>query len=131
MTEYRKGQRVRVEWPNGSAVEGPVVMEPAGGPWVTYGARGRMACIEPSALKAAGATVTVLAEPRPEEPTGLGAVVEAGGIKHLNGGGFWIALHEIWIALHEDAREPQGAWITRRGWADLIDPVVLHEGWQP
>lgn len=67
-------------------------------------------------------TATVLEEPHVKEPKGLGAVVEAGGIQHLGAGG------GIWIALHEDAREPGGVWTQRRLWADLVDPVVLSEG---
>jgi hypothetical protein len=72
-----------------------------------------------------GATVTVLSEPRPEEPTGLGAVVEADSESVPTPRRVWTRIpRETGDNLWHD-----GAYLVK--WSDLIDPVVLHEGWTP
>lgn len=113
MTEYRAGQRVRIE------VEGVVLeaME-SGALRVTVDVDGESWYLR---APAHGVTVTVLSEPRPEEPTGLGAVVEARV-------GVW--------GLRRWLRNFSGLWVTDHPimpvpWSDLIDPVVLSEGWKP
>ena len=64
------------------------------------------------------ATIEILAQPRPDEPQGLGAVARDGSGR-------------VWASVKDDTRTPwycpeTGDW---RGWDDLTDPVVLSEGW--
>lgn len=67
-------------------------------------------------------TIEVLEPPRPEEPTGLKAVV--------------LARSTLWVESLEQAREPfyrdsDGAWVWNGGfytWADLTDITVVHPG---
>lgn len=74
-------------------------------------------------LEADGVTIEVLAEPRIPEPKGLGAVVEAA--TEDDGKRFPFILNEGVVRTCN--------WLSpRRGWArwdDLIDPVLLSEGW--
>ena len=117
MTTYRAGQRVRIEWPSdGSAVEGvldsnlKLAISKLGGYWIYV-----------TSARAAEGTVTVLSEPRPDEPTGLGAVVEASIAD-------WGTRR--WIRTF-DGNWATDAPICTVRWSDLIDPVVLSEGWTP
>ena len=122
MSKYRAGQRVRIEWPDGHVLEGLVQLV-NGHPFVRA----------PLGLDKywldrdhEAPTVTTLSEPRPDEPTGLGAVVEASALPILGGEPVsrrrWV-LSEGWT-WHAVRMEP-------RKWTDLIDPVVLSEGWTP
>jgi hypothetical protein len=122
---YREGQRVRIEWPGGSVVEGvlqsqrstdllSVVVPRAGGETTLW---------QPDASVADGRTVTILSEPEVPEPTMMGAVVEAlspltdkRSLYVRRGDGTW------WRA---DAGSTRG-WTTP--WETMIDRVVLHEG---
>lgn len=71
----------------------------------------------------ASLTVEVLAEPRPPEPTGLGAVVrDANGTAWVRASGW--ATDLPWVARPLNDRIPR-----LRKWADIPDPVVLSEGW--
>ena len=72
-----------------------------------------------------GHRIEVLAEPRPDEPTGLGAVVEAAGLRwvrvetrpDLGRLGYW------WT--------PNAA-INSERWDGIPDPItVLSPGWEP
>ena len=74
-------------------------------------------------------TLEILLEPRPDEPTGLGAVVEAASTERPD-------VREKWVR----ARCERHQWRPEKGyaslnldlyvpWEDLIDPVVLSEGW--
>lgn len=107
---YKPGQRVRIEWPDGTTVEGVLTSN------VQVGRTAFM----PYEVGHDGRNVTILSEPRPDEPTGLGAVVRASVERRVP---------EPWV------REPWGGWVSedgsRRPWSALIDPVVLHEGWVP
>lgn len=65
------------------------------------------------------ATITVLAEPRPDEPKGLGAVVEAACV-HVEDRQMWIRdQNENWRSQHGSPDD----------WDSLIDPVVKSHGW--
>lgn len=131
----RVGQRVRVT----RVVEGVVgeVLQHAFG--VTTDA-GRSWWFTDRPAIAGDLTVEVLAEPRPPEPTGLGAVVEARlardrlprrhrflAVPSPNGTTKW--------ALVVAGHSPTGECVTRSEpanpctWDELADPVVLSEGW--
>jgi hypothetical protein len=71
-------------------------------------------------------TVIILSEPRPEEPTGLGAVVEADSESVPTPRRVWTRITRWWTG---DNLWHDGAYLVK--WSDLIDPVVLHEGWTP
>lgn len=110
MTTYRVGQRVRIEWPDGSAVEGYLQKDAC---VVRYADRHYCDSV---VAERDGATITVLSEPRPEEPTGLGAVVMVGERGRLR------------------VRVQEGKWrdssLNLYGWEQNPDPVVvLSEGW--
>jgi hypothetical protein len=122
---YREGQRIRAEWPDGGAVEGVVEWRPANDLVIPVGD----IVVGLGALLAKGCTVTVLSEPRPEEPTGLGAVVKATCDGY---DGEWV--RQSGGADGSAGRARGWFWCGgghHRGWAELIDPVVLHEGWTP
>lgn len=133
MTTYRVGQRVRIEWPDGSAVEGvlrpqrysdtlSVVVPRAGGGETMW---------QPGAQMNDGRTVTILSEPRPEEPTGLGSVVEA----RVRVG----VLPFLFVRVSPESGEYVWRVVDPRSvlgnsfymWSTLIDPVVKSEGWKP
>lgn len=123
MTAYRAGQRVRAEWPDGSAVEGVCEWRPGNDLVIPVGD----IVVGLGALLAKDCTITILAGPRPEEPTGLGAVVEAAYADHPR---------QKWISNRGDADGPRNRWTSIPYWGFLdwdclIDPVVLHEGWTP
>ena len=118
MTEYKVGQRVRVE------VEGIVSWAKSHHPDVQVKPINGG---DPLLFEMDGsAEITVLSEPRPDEPKGLGAVVEAG-------------------SPYDGQRYPyvrtpgrvggDDRWYRATGmcsmWESLIDPVVLREGWTP
>ena len=71
------------------------------------------------------ATIEVLAEPRPDEPTGLGAVVEASSVRHPDNRRKYVHTR-TWDGL---------CWSSEKGtvpWSDLLDPItVLSPGWEP
>ena len=121
MTTYRAGQRVRIEIEGmlrttediGSPPGGLVFQADDGWPTPFRFVDGDFAGIARNGI------ITVLSEPRPEEPTGLGAVVEAAI-------GDWEPRR--WL------RTFTGHWATNAPivdvpWADLLDPVVLSQGW--
>lgn len=121
MIAYRAGQRVRIE------LDGEVLEVFDG-----FALKVRAdvdGCSWYFKAPARGTTVTVLSDPRPDEPPGLGAVVEAG----TSTGGD----RRQWVRIPDtiDAFDARRTWIASgmnpREWADLIDPVVLSEGWTP
>jgi len=126
---YRVGQRVRIEWPEGSAVEGSLTAcgccDGCDEPILVIAHVGKADhhfWADPT-IDDDGRTVTVLAEPRPDEPTGLGAVVEASSRN---------ADRRRWVRL-EDERDPW-YWADSLGWEcvswnRLVDPVILSQGW--
>ena len=129
MSEYKAGQRVRIEWPNGSAVEGVLTTPRYGGsPSVAVPrAGGETTLWQPGAQVADNRVVTILSEPRPDEPTGLGAVVEASWRDRGR---------ELFVRARRDRYQwrPEKEYSTTNlyvPWDDLIDPVVLSEGWTP
>lgn len=120
MSKYRAGQRVRIEWKNGSVVEGVLERDRDGATLsvIVPRAGAERTMWQPDFED--GRVVTILSEPRPEEPTGLGAVVEA----------------------YEYPGSPLRRWVRTEyenspwvfpghssKWANLIDPVVLSQGW--
>ena len=114
MTTYRVGQRVRIEWPDGTAVEGYLQKDAC---VVKYANRHYYSDIV--VAERDGATITVLAEP---EPQGMGAIVEA----QLNANG----PRRRWM------RDFDGTWTeeftaTPAKWAHLTNQVILAEGWTP
>ena len=128
MTAYRVGQRVRVTWPNGTAVEGTLapkfdaglaVLVPAqnGTEWPVWIGDSNGADL----IAEDYAEVTILSEPRPEEPTGLGAVVEASIGRLVRTESCRVGDDRVWVDSNADAYL----------WIELVDPVVLHEGWTP
>ena len=118
--KYRKGQRVHIEWPGGEALDAYVT---SGGmsvnlPWGGY--------LHLNSLAMKDATVRVLSDP---EPTGLGAVVEAASRAYrrhqqTSSSGLTPRMIQLW-------RRSSGGSGYRHNWAELIDPVVLSEGWTP
>jgi hypothetical protein len=113
VTEYRAGQRVRIEWLDGigtTAIEGPLVVGDMAALRVEYGPDGRDWFYVGSSWWESAATVTILSEPRPEEPTGLGAVVEA---EWANGGGVSPPTKDHWVRLPN----PDGG----RWWHDGVE----------
>lgn len=125
MNRYREGQKVRIDYAKGGAIEGEVQIRSGVYYLITDGSIY-------SALGNAEATseriITILSEPRPDEPQGLGAVVEAGS--PLDGKRY----HYV------KSPRRSGAWWRAGGanddgfnspWDSLIDPVVLSEGWKP
>lgn len=137
---FKAGQKVRAEWHNGSgAIEGMLVEDStyAGGlvlrmhPWRSGGSQ-HICPMSIAGLLELG-TVTVLAEPRPEEPTGLGAVVRA-----RFGDSFDEGLRErmgrtVWVR-RVGQKKSQPAWVTHDGnyyseWDRLTDIEILQQGW--
>ena len=130
MTTYRAGQRVRIEWPepdDGFVMEGRLVLRSMK-PGV---ADESLALDAPDAYYwlstvPGNCTVTILSEPRPDEPTGLGAVVRAECDGYL---GLWVRQRGA-----EVARNHGWFWCSgdhHRAWDELINPVVMSEGWTP
>ena len=118
MSEYKVGQRVRIEWPDGDAVEGTITHRPyeehphilLTGP--TSATRWRVDDTD-------GRTVTILSEP---EPTGLGAVVRATVNGHRivcnrDHNGVWWPHRDMGL----------GEWRTPP-WSAMGDPEILFEG---
>jgi hypothetical protein len=114
---------VRIEFPNGTAVEGYVMRDLC---YVEFGFGRALDMIgaemDPEPIRP---VITVLAEPRPEEPTGLGAVVEAAYADHPR---------QKWVNNRGDADGPRNRWTSIPYWGFLdwdclVDPVVLSEGW--
>ena len=116
-TPYRAGQRVRVEWPDGSAAEGVVEWSNANGWAMPLGD----IYVGLDALAAKPTRITVLAESRPAEPVGLGAVVHDGaGVLHVR---IWDAPYP-WV--------PVGPPIAPSKWEQLPLPITIRsEGWTP
>lgn len=123
--KYRVGQRVRIEWPDGTLVEGLLSSSPSGKPILYTPVWSQ--CFDPS-ISGDGRTVTILSEPRPEEPKGLGAVVRARARIGADPPG------RVWIRIAKGGersvcwRSPDflgPVWAT---WDNMIDPVVLSEG---
>ena len=77
-----------------------------------------------------GRTVTVLAEPRPDEPQRIAAVVRA---DHEARSG--LTRHTAEIVRFKRERKIHAWWCVDCfavcGWDDLIDPVILSPGWTP
>jgi hypothetical protein len=135
VTKYRAGQRVRIEWPTGAVLEGPITYiggtQPENGCVLSIGN-----AVSVDVPGVDDRVVTVLSEPRPDEPQGLGAVVEARFItasfededrkryvrRPLNIGDAGYAIDQFWVS--EDGR-------TYSSWRHLRGPVVLSEGWTP
>jgi hypothetical protein len=118
MSEYRVGQKVFIEWPDGSSVTG-TVGELGGRLFVNFSGNAKRN-VDLEWAKEEGATVTILAEPRPDEPTGLGAVVETYGALTDE--------REKWVLMDKGRWRGQRSGFYR-DWVGLIDPVVLSEGW--
>ena len=126
MSEYKVGQRVRIEWPDGTLIEGvlreaeaslsPSLVIPRGGSQVLmwqadFGIEG---------TSRDGRVVTILSEP---EPTGLGAVVRATVNGHRivcnrDHNGVWWPHRDMGL----------GEWRTPP-WSAMGDPEILFEGW--
>lgn len=133
MTTYRAGQRVRIEWPDDdAAMEGRLIARS-----FTGLVREQLSLAMPDAYYAlenlpGDCTVTVMSEPRPDEPTGLGAVVEASAADVAVGARLtWVRARterNEWRPSTEVYCDNSGFY---RAWASLIDPVVLSEGWTP
>lgn len=120
MTKYREGQRVRIEWPNGSAVEGTVEIR-YGDLQIAIGE------ITPTwwMVDFTGSDNRVVTILPTMEPIGLGAVVEASWRDRPR---------ELFIRARRDSYQwrPEKEYATTNlyvPWSDLIDPVVLSEGW--
>lgn len=117
--EFKVGQRVRVDG-SGRAIEGMIISEPP--PvrtlWVDVESH-----VFPMGRMQKVGTITILSQPRPEEPKGLGAVVEAHVAKNPDRRQFIRIVGDVnlWQA-------PSG-WLF--DWDELIDPVVLSEGYLP
>ena len=122
MSEYKVGQRVRIEWPDGALIEGvlkddvstlsPSLVIPRGGMQVT--------AWQPDYDSGDGRVVTILSEP---EPTGLGAVVRATVNGHRivcnrDHNGVWWPHRDMGL----------GEWRTPP-WSAMGDPEILFEGW--
>lgn len=123
MTEYRAGQKVRIEGQSW-AIEGILFTGPRERLFVDMPGDDYEWPIDE--WDAGRATVTVLSEPRPEEPTGLGAVVEAAasGVE-----GSPPDVRATWLRVHGDYWErDNGVGVA---WRFLVDPVILSEGWTP
>jgi hypothetical protein len=127
MSTYRAGQRVRIEWPNGDALEGTLAERPFDGLQATL--TGPTTRIWMPIDVVDGRTITILAEPRPEEPTGLGSVVEAACVHDEDFRRTWVRLDEVWVSAGWVGPPP--AKDGADDWDSLIDPVVLHAGWEP
>lgn len=121
MSKYKVGQRVRVEYANGTVLEGVLAPGRSGGRFsISVGWTNPV----PVPIASEASAITILAEPRPEEPKGLGAVVEA-GINHNYGP--TDPYREIWVRTKYDWVQCNGT--LRANWVDLADPIVKHEGW--
>lgn len=123
MIEYQAGQRVRIEFPASDALPGKVTVE---GVLEIEGATGKPVLYVPGTggyimpeLDGQDRIVTVLAEPRPEEPRNLGAVVIAGFEEQC----------ERRVFVHVGAATWYGVGIGLVSWPLLTDPVIEHEGW--
>jgi len=121
MSEYKVGQRVRIEWPDGSAVEGVVQVQRTG-PAISVGAAQFPTWYDLEWVGGDGRTVTILSEPRPDEPTGLGAVVRATVNGHRivcnrDHNGVWWPHRDMGL----------GEWRTPP-WSAMGDPEILFEG---
>jgi hypothetical protein len=125
MSKYKVGQRVHLEWPDGTIVEGVLTSEMKVG----------RTTFMPYAVGSDDRIVTVLEEPpRLEAPTGIGAVAEANCIHWMyanrKGRRAWIFNGTMWI--------PEGApfngngdWVWAVEWESLVDPVIISDGWSP
>jgi hypothetical protein len=125
VTTYRAGQRVRVE------IDGEVLEVFDG-----YALKVR-ADVDGDAwyfkAPALGCTVTILSEPRPGEPQGLGAVVQA---SLADKGKSW-----LFVRVYSDDDSGDYKWkvvdpsaVLGRSffkWDRFIDPVIKAEGWTP
>lgn len=113
MSEYKSGQRIRIQ------VEG--LIRAVTGPWIDVqpDSGGEPWRFKPDA----GSQITVLSEPGPIEPTGLGAVVEA-GLSHK-----WGMPDRYKFVRHGYGRDQ---WCRVGGlyhcWEELTDPVILSDG---
>lgn len=116
MTTYREGQLVRWEWPDGTGCTDTLAS----------GLRGRRFGLEPHQLIRDGRTVTILAEPKPDEPKGVGAVVRGpGGERDL-----WVRVHagsdKPWHEVLPGTYEEHDA--CRRTWDQIEVVEVLSPG---
>lgn len=76
MTEYKAGQRLRMEWNGGGAIEGVVVESSAQDlKLVVRNEDTNVVAVWLTSYNAKTAKIAVLAEPKPPEPTKLWAVV--------------------------------------------------------
>jgi hypothetical protein len=123
VTKYREGQRVRIEWPNGSAVEGVVEFR-YDDPSIAIGEVAPTWWVVDTETREVvdNRVVTILPA---REPLGLGAVVEASWRDRPR---------ELFIRARRESYQwrPEKEYATTNlyvPWSDLIDPVVLSEGW--
>ena len=126
MIEFRAGQRIRLE--NEGTLKDALTSSSKGlaihwdgadgeGPLLAYENGQRVAWAQQ-------ATITVLAEPRPEEPTGLGAVVEAGYEGVGDRRYMWVHIgYGQWV----DKGTGGDLGVASR-WDELLDPNVIHVG---
>ena len=118
MTTYRAGQRVRIEgrsW----AIEGILFTGPQERLFVDQPGDDYGWPIDEWTRWRANVTVAVLSEPRPDEPTGLGAVVEA-SLSGFGGRSLWLRTFDGHWACDQ--------WITPVEWYELVDPVIKSDG---
>ena len=128
--EFRQGQRVRVVWPDESALEGTIDIRPkyAGGVAILYFSG--FTAVE--WVRKEGALVTVIAEPPVQEPLLVGAVVTASAWE----GGPRMTWSLAGNPEYDSAgTRPKLKWHSPgydpRNWGRLFNPVIEHEGWAP
>lgn len=124
MIRYREGQKVRIDYTAGGAIEGTVQRQ-SGLYFLVV--NGETASTLGMAESTDGRTITVLSEPRPDEPTGLGAVVQDGRWKYVRVYSREVLAPYVWRV--EDPEAAMGKSFYR--WGDLNSPMVLSEGWTP
>jgi hypothetical protein len=121
MSKFREGQTVRITWPNGTIIEGVLNRSL----YVDCPPSGYAFYVEEGAYTRDGRTVVVLSEPRPDEPTGWGAIVEAASKSFPN---------KRRVYLRDNMSYTKIYWRSTLGttpWSELVDPVVLCSGWTP
>jgi hypothetical protein len=122
MNKYREGQLVEITWPNGTSIKGVLSKHLA----VQCPPTGYSFYVKDDDYTRDGRTIVILSEPRPEEPNGLGAVVEAASRTYPR---------ERRIYLRDNMSfNRKTVWRSKMGttsWDDLHDPVVLCSGWSP
>lgn len=120
---YKVGQRVHVVCDDGTEMIGFVNSVTRAGAHISVLSLGRTLWVSTTA---SGHTITILSEPRPDEPQGLGAVVEA---EYKDYG------RQEWVSVRGKG-ESRNRWVCIPYWGFidwdmLTDPVVLSEGMLP